>query len=77
MVAEGLTVDEFYDWLKADLEEDPASNNSFVVSGCRGVANLALHCIQPWLLTGGPAAGNVGLRDLHANDAASGQGVQA
>lgn len=31
VIAEGLTVDEFYDWLKADLEEDAASNNAFVV----------------------------------------------
>ena len=34
VVEEGVTVEDFFLWLKEDLASDPASNNAFVVSGC-------------------------------------------
>jgi hypothetical protein len=51
VLAEGLTVEEFYDWLKADLEEDSASNNAFIVSGDRQPAQAQLVTQQAWLIS--------------------------
>ncbi|CAE7406195.1 unnamed protein product, partial [Symbiodinium sp. KB8] len=31
VMEEGISVEDFFLWLKHDLEEDPVSNNSFVV----------------------------------------------